>query len=75
MPISDTHPKVEALQLERLRSMTGEQRLLMGIDISDLSRSLMKAGIKREHPNWSEKQVMRELIRLAFFPQPLPDWF
>jgi hypothetical protein len=75
MPISDTHPKIEALQLKLLRSMTGEQRLLMGIDISDLSRTLMKAGIKREHPEWSEKQVMRELIRLVFFPQPLPDWF
>lgn len=75
MPISDTDPKIEAMQLERLRSMTGEQRLLMGIDISDLSRALMKAGVKREHPDWSEKQIVREVMRLVFFPQPLPDWF
>lgn len=75
MLISDTHPEVEAMQLERLRSMTGEQRLLMGIDISTLSRALMKAGVKKEHPDWSEPQIMREVMRLTFFPQPLPDWF
>jgi hypothetical protein len=75
MSVIDTHPKVEAMQLEHLRSMTGEQRLLMGIDISALSHALMKAGVRRDHPDWSEKQVMREVIRLVFFPQPLPDWF
>jgi hypothetical protein len=25
-------------------------------------------------PEWSERQVERELIRLAFLPNPMPDW-
>jgi len=65
---------MEAMQLEVWRRMTPEQRLLATLDISDLCRELRKAGIKRDHPDWSERQVMIELFRLAFLPNPLPVW-
>lgn len=74
MPISDTSPKVEAMQLEALRSMTGGQRVLLGMELSLLSREFMKAGIRREHPEWTEREVRLEVLRLLFFPQPLPPW-
>jgi len=74
MAISDTSPKIEAMQIKIARSMTVEQRLLLALDISLLCRELMLAGIRNNHPDWSEKEVQREAHRLTFLPDPLPDW-
>jgi Rv0078B-related antitoxin len=60
--------------LQIRRSMTPEQRLLAALDISDFCRELRRAGIRRAHPDWSDRQVMIELFRLAFLPEPLPAW-
>lgn len=74
MPISDTSPEIEALQLQVMRSMTGGQRVLLGLELSLLLRQFMKAGIRHDHPEWSERQVALEVLRLLFFPKPLPNW-
>jgi len=74
MPVSDTSPEIEAMQLEIRRRMTPEQRLSVALEISDVCRAFRKAGIMREHPDWSERQVMIELFRRAFLPAPLPAW-
>ncbi len=55
--------------------MSGEHRLLLALEMSDFARELAKAGIRREHPDWPEASVSRELLRLAFFPAPLPARF
>ncbi len=52
--------------------MTGEQRLLVALDMSLFARKLMKEGIRRDHPDWTEMQVERECLRRAFLPAPLP---
>ncbi len=62
------------MQIKLRRSMTPEQRLRIAFEISDVSRAFRKAGIRRDHPEWSEHQVMIELFRLAFLPDPLPAW-
>jgi hypothetical protein len=69
---SDTTPAAEAVQLEILGSMSGEKRLLVAIEMSEFARELAKEGIRLQHPDWPETLVVRELIRLAFFPKPLP---
>lgn len=74
MLFTDTSPAAEAVQLEILRAMSGEQRLLLAFKMSLFARELAREGISREHPDWSEAQVARELLRLAFFPDPLPAW-
>jgi hypothetical protein len=53
--------------------MSGEQRLLLAFEMSMLARDLSRERIRQEHPDWHETQVARELLRLAFFPAPLPD--
>ena len=63
----------EGDQEEALRNMTGEQRLLLAWDMSLFARELARAGIRQEHPDWTEAQVARELLRLAFLPAPLPS--
>lgn len=55
--------------------MTGTQRLLLSFEMSLFARELSKQGIRQEHPEWSETEIMRELIRLAFLPSELPAWF
>jgi Rv0078B-related antitoxin len=74
MAMTDTSPEIEALQLQIRRSMTPGQRLRVALEISDCCRELRKSGIRRDHPDWSERQVMIELFRLAFLPDPLPAW-
>jgi hypothetical protein len=68
----DTSPAVGTVQLEIQRAMTGEKRLLIALEMSLFARELAKERIRREHPAWSETQVTRELIRLAFLPKPIP---
>lgn len=70
----DTSPEIEEMQLQIRRSMTPEQRLRVALDVSLLCREFTKAGIRRDHPDWSERQVMIELFRLAFLPEALPNW-
>jgi hypothetical protein len=62
----------QAMQLEIQRSMSGEQRLLLAYEMSMFGRELNRARLRDEHPEWTEAQIARELLRLAFFPQPLP---
>jgi hypothetical protein len=70
----DTTPEIAAMQIAIRRAMTQEQRFLVALDISDCCRELRKAGIKQDHPDWSDRDVMIELFRRAFLPQPLPAW-
>ncbi|MGH9516789.1 MAG: hypothetical protein ACRD3P_14050 [Terriglobales bacterium] len=72
--LTDTSAAAQAVQLDILRGMTGEQRILLAFEMSDFARELAKEGIRREHPDWQEARVARELLRLAFLPAPLPAW-
>lgn len=74
MAISDTSPEIEAIQIRIIRSMTTEQRLLVALEMSLLSREMMKAGIQLDHPQWTDSQVRIEILRRIFSPAPLPSW-
>ncbi len=52
--------------------MTGEQRLVLALEMSLFARKLAGEQIRREYPEWSEAQVARELLRLTFVPAPVP---
>ena len=73
--MSDTSPAAAALQLRIQSAMSGEQRLLLAFEMSMFARELATDGIRRDHPEWTETQVARELLRLAFLPAPLPPGF
>lgn len=75
MPLSDTSPAIRKMQLEIERAMTGEERLIRALEMSELARELAKSKIRSDHPDWSEAQVTREVLRLAFLPHPLPRGF
>jgi hypothetical protein len=67
---SDTSAVAKAVQLDILRAMSAEQLMRLAFDMSDFVRELAKEGIRREHPDWPEARVARELLRLAFLPAP-----
>jgi len=46
--ISDTGDESRAVQLEILRAMTGEQRMLIALEMSLFARELAKPRIKNE---------------------------
>ena len=70
--ITDTTSEARSEQLRIYRSMPDEQRLLLAFEMSIFARELCRARIHSEHPDWPEKQIAHELLRLAFIPDPLP---
>jgi hypothetical protein len=72
VPITDTSPAARAKQDEILRAMSGEQRITLAYEMSMFARELMREGIRQDHPEWTEAQIARELLRLAFLPAHLP---
>lgn len=75
MSNTDTTSAARDVQLQIHAAMTGEKRLLLAFEMSLFARDLARAGIQREHPDWHEARVTRELLRLAFLPDPLPPKF
>jgi hypothetical protein len=70
--MSDTSPEAAAIQATIHRRMTGEQRLALAVEMSEFARELATARLRQEHPDWSEWEIRRELLRYAFAGQPLP---
>jgi hypothetical protein len=55
-------------QIEKYRSMTGEERLKLALDLHELSCEVARAGIRHQHPDASADEVerlLRERIALA----------
>jgi len=53
--------------------MTPVQRLEIAFDMSLAARELSLARLRMEHPDWTEKQLQREILRYAFLPAELPE--
>lgn len=73
MPSRDTSRDAEEVQLGVFRGMTGEQRLKLALEMSDFARELSLSRLRAEHPEWSDWEVKRELLRLDFLPGSLPS--
>jgi hypothetical protein len=48
-------------QIERYRQMTGEQRLAIALELHEMSCSIAREGIRRQHPNADAAEVERLL--------------
>lgn len=54
--------------------MTGEQKILLSLEISEFDREIRKQKLRRDHPEWCELEVMHEIMRQAFRSEPVPEW-
>jgi hypothetical protein len=51
-------------QVESFRRMTPERRLALAERLFWMAREWKAAGLRMQHPDWSEAQVAREVTRV-----------
>ncbi len=61
----DTSPEVERIQNEIFRKMAPARRLQLAIELTQTSRKLLAAGVRRRHPEYNDEQVRLAAIRLT----------
>jgi hypothetical protein len=57
------------LQIEKYRQMTGEERLLIGLRLHELSCEVAREGIRSRHPNATPEFIeesLRKRLQLAY---------
>ncbi|MGH7127776.1 MAG: hypothetical protein ACREIV_04360 [Planctomycetaceae bacterium] len=62
--VQDTTPEAARIHRDVLRRLGPARRLEMGVQLSQTMRLLIEAGVRHRHPELSEPQVRREVLRL-----------
>ena len=65
---SDTHPEMEALQIELLRTAPAWRKMEMLAELNSSARSLAMAGLRQRHPKASKAELRRQLADLLLGP-------
>ncbi len=60
----DTHPKVEALQIEILRRMPAWKKLAVLDSLNETVKTLAISGIRERHPDATPQQIHQMLAEL-----------
>ncbi len=60
----DTSPEAHRVQLEVLRRMSENERILLALSACDEARELARCGIRARHPEYDDRTVERALRRL-----------
>jgi hypothetical protein len=50
-------------QIELYRQMTPQRRLQICFELCELSRTLVRQGVRHQHPDWNQEQVEEEVHR------------
>lgn len=61
---SDTHPKMEALQIEFIRRMPSWKKFAIVDSLNETVKTLATTGIKQSHPGAAPEQIHRMLADL-----------
>lgn len=57
----DTSAEAWTTQQRLLRALGPEERFILAMSVSELAREFAKAGLRDRHPEYSEKELVREL--------------
>lgn len=63
---NDTSDAAHAAQIEAIRRLSPEERLRIGIDLSQATRRIALDGIRRRRPDISEDDARYELARMLY---------
>ena len=63
---SDTHPDIEALQIQLLRETPGWRKMEMLAELNAAARLLALSGLRQRYPDASENELQRRLAGLLF---------
>lgn len=66
MRVSDTTPRAAELQLELYRSVGPAERVAIAVALSEATRETALAGIRRRHPEYSEREVGEAFIAMVY---------
>ena len=78
----DPHMRDTTLEAARvyyaaLRRMRPEERLRLGLELSDSSRALLEAGVRQRHPQYDDRSTHLAVARLSLgsrlFRAAFPD--
>lgn len=61
----DTTAEAHAVQIAVYRRMTGSERMLIGMRLSDGVRAIARDGIRGRHPEYTEAELDDALRRLV----------
>ncbi len=70
--VSDTASEATTHQTKAYCRLTGVERLSLAFDMSLLARDLCRTRLRLQHPDWTDDEVKRELLRYAFASTALP---
>ena len=62
----DTNIDEMGRRFKVLQNMTGEQRLQIAFELSDKARQELIADIKKQNPDFTNRQVINEVIRKCY---------
>jgi hypothetical protein len=66
MSATDTSRWAEAAQLRLYQSVGPARRALIAVELSEAARETTLAGIRRRHPDYSEREVGRSFLALLY---------
>jgi hypothetical protein len=69
----DTTEEAQATQTKVQQGLTGSQRLMIALEMSEAARELSLSRLRLQHPGWSDRDFRRELLRYAFLPDAVPE--
>jgi hypothetical protein len=61
---SDTHPKMEQMQIEFIRRMPAWKKFAIVDGLNETVKTLALSGIKQRHPKATPQQIQRMLAEL-----------
>jgi hypothetical protein len=66
MQARDTTPRAAAIQLQLYRQVSSSRRAQIAVELSDAVRDTALAGIRRRHPDYSEREVALSFLHLVY---------
>jgi hypothetical protein len=66
---SDTHPEIEAMQIEIIRRMPSWIKYSLVDDLNETAKAFAISGIRQRHPDATPEQIQRMLVDLMLGPE------
>lgn len=67
VPISnDTTPEAERYYTKFLRSLTGEEKVRMAVEMTETANQVCKQGIAHRHPSYTEEEIHYAFLRIIW---------
>jgi hypothetical protein len=60
--MKDTKPEIQKMQLDIIHAKTDHERVLMGIEMIESVRQVIKNSIRIERPDLNEREIIAELF-------------